>query len=262
MKKYLMILLLLVFSVLPEADLFAHTAYKPISEGELRVGLFSPSRYGITDNLEISAHPVAMFVAPNIGLKKSWVKEKFFSTEHRIIYPTPVLKLFSREGTGGLISPEFHDDIPNMFSVYNGFRYNRIIYVNGYLGLVSVTGGIRFAVNSGDLDSRTSIDLPYIYQRMQVYYEKWGLQYGLGFYFPIYPANLSQKQKLYAETDIKIFHFPGAEENLHTEIYLNLCYKHKRTEYSIGGKLIFGEYPFGKQTHLLPMLDVVWYFGK
>jgi hypothetical protein len=31
-----------------------------------------------------------------------------------------------------------------------------------------------------------------------------------------------------------------------------------RTDIQVGYKLIYGEYPFGGQWHLLPLLDILW----
>ena len=174
-------------------------------------------------------------------------------------YPTPLLKIISREGTGGIISPEFHDDIPNMVSIYNGFILTGVIGTR-YPGLVSIRGGIKFAINSEDLDRRTSIDLPIIYPRIQTYYEGCGLEYGMNFNTKCFSKTFNSK--LFTEADIQVFHFPGADENFHVETSLNFAFIHKKTEYSAGVKLIYGEYPFGTQWHLLPMFDIVWRWGK
>ncbi|MEA2043584.1 MAG: hypothetical protein U9N85_13665 [Bacteroidota bacterium] len=76
------------------------TAYT-IGRQKAEINLFQNGRYGINQNNELLAHPVAVFIMPHIHLKHEWLKfnlltKKFiFSSKHGLYYPTLALN-FSR----------------------------------------------------------------------------------------------------------------------------------------------------------------------
>jgi len=107
------ILLLVLLLVLFNANLVAEnrtwssgTAYL-LPPGRCEIGLFQPIRYGISETKEISFHPLFMFVIPNAKLKLARKDIGIFhlASEHSLSYPTILLNLISRKGTGGIISP-------------------------------------------------------------------------------------------------------------------------------------------------------------
>ncbi len=70
-----------------------------VSEKQLEVSLFRPSKFGLTKRDEISANPVGIFVLPHVFYKRRWVKFALFerkflvSSKHGLYYPRPALKL-------------------------------------------------------------------------------------------------------------------------------------------------------------------------
>ncbi|MBN2280438.1 MAG: hypothetical protein JXQ65_07655 [Candidatus Marinimicrobia bacterium] len=217
------------------------------------IGLFQPFRFALSDNLEFATHPVLFFILPNLQIKKNYrmTPALNIASQHHLCYPTPLLKMLAREGTGGIIAAEFKKNIPNMFSLYNGILVSREISARH---LVTLKTGIKLGLNAGSLDSRTSIDLPVVFQRMAVFYEGFGLQYGVNIITRI-------QQKIFSDATVELFHFPGAEENLaleYSQLYSWL--RNDRFQLSGGFKVVWGEYPFGKQTHLLPLFDIKWKF--
>lgn len=232
-------------------------------EKSYEVGLFQPLRYSISDDFEISTHPLAFFVMPNIQAKKCYseISDRWiFASEHSLFYPTPFLKLVAKEGIGGLIANELNEDIPHMVSMYNGILITCRNSGNSE-NFITFIAGVSFAMNAGGLDSRTSIDLPLVYPRLQVFHEGYGLKYGVNW-------QLFFNKPFILDTELEVFHFPSSNENLHIELSTFFSYidfddaKNKGVQYSIGCKLIRGEYPFGIQYHLLPMLDVNWIIKK
>lgn len=239
-------------------NLFGHQLNKVSSKTailsdakHIDIGIFQPLRYGVSKNMEISIHPIAFFISPNLQLKKSFKTINGFaiSSQHKFYYPTPLLKMISREGTGGIIAKEFKDGIPQMFSLYNGVLLSKKISDKNLLTLKS---GLKFAINSQDLDSRTTIDLPLVYPRMQVFYETFALQYGIDVVSHI-------AGNFYSDANFEIFHCPGSDENVAIEFSNMYSWlKSEKTQISLGFKIVGGKYPFGSQTHLLPMFDIKW----
>ncbi len=256
--KFTKILKIQIFFILFTSMIFSQdqniisskTAYL-LPPKSVEIGLFQPLRFGLNNNLEISFHPISMFVSPNLQIKKSYSTflNFNFASQHTVFYPTPLLKMISREGTGGIIAEEFKDDIPHMFSFYNGILLSKQICRQYY---ITFKTGIKISLNSNDLDTRTSIDLPLIYPRLQPFYDGYGLQYGINI-----TGNIIKK--LYVDSNLELFHFPDSDENYAVE-YNNLFIwqKSQKFQVSAGFKLIYGQYPFGSQLHLLPMFDMKW----
>jgi hypothetical protein len=225
------------------------TAYL-LPPGRWEVGLFQPLRYGFSESLEFSTHPLVCILMPNLSVK--WSHKSIwgfiFSTRHNIYYPTPLLRTISREGVGGIISPEFH--IPHIVSIYNEVLLTRELTKN-YL----ITGkfGLSFAIKSADLDKRTTIDLPLIFPRLNVFYHGYGFRSG----FDIL-GKISKRWNFVMDSDV--FYYPGAEQDFAFEHKgLILWNKSLRFQLCFGYKLVYGEYPFGTQWHLLaPIFDLQW----
>jgi len=227
------------------------TAYI-LPAGNWEVGLFQPLRYGLSECAELSTHPLTMFIAPNISLKKSWkpVKGFIFSSQHNFFYPTFLLRTLSREGTGGVITPEF--EIPHMFSIYNGAVITKSIASDHFF---TAKAGLYLAIKADELDDRTTIDFPLVYPRLAVFYNGYGLRGG---------ADLTGKLtgKLHYLADTDVFLFPGADDGFSFENKgLLIWNKSDNFQVAIGYKLIYGTYPFGSKWHLiLPIFDCQWGF--
>ena len=220
-----------------------------LPKGKFEVGLFQPLRYGLSEKIEISTHPVLIFFIPNLAIQKrhpSWAGFGLAS-RHSLVIPTPLLKMVTKKGVGGFISPEF--DIPFMIALKNEIQLKRTLNDSWAL---SGTAGLTLAYCSKKLDKRTTIDLPVVFPRLGVFYNGYGINLRLGFAGVISP-------RLGLLTDFNILLLPGMEEGF--------AFEHKnliiwalsgRTDIQVGYKLIYGEYPFGGQWHLLPLLDILW----
>jgi hypothetical protein len=218
------------------------------------LGLFTASRYGISDNLELSAHPLMFFLMPQVKLKAGWGEHSDFrlATEHGIFYPTMFMKLVATEGAGGLISPEF--TIPQMFAVTNRFLVSFEPFAKA---LLTVRTGITFSVKSGPLDPRTTIDLPVIYPRLAVFYNQPEFDAGIDFRGQFIP-------RLGWLFGVENFIVCGTENNYFLENKGVTAYTSTKGTLRIeaGYKLCFGRYPAGPQWHLLPVVDVVFGIGQ
>lgn len=221
-----------------------------LPKGRLEIGLFQPLRYGLSQSLELSTHPLVFILMPNLSLK--WLHNSLggftLATRHCITYPSPLLRNLAREGIGGLISPEF--DIPDMVSLYNEVLLSRNL-TDQHL----FTGklGIALAKKFGDLDERTTIDLPIVFPRLAVFYHDYSFRFG----FDV-QGKLFKRWNYLLDADL--FYIPKSDENMAFEHKgLVLWTKSLRFQLCVGYKLTYGEYPFGTQWHLLPFLfDLQW----
>lgn len=255
-----------VFNVTAQTDAvfrsYAHTS-DLIPKGNFRYSLFSNMEYGLTDNVTIEAHPIWMFLSPSVEVKWGILNKngKAFSIYHGIACPTPILSIVSREGTGGFISPEFR--IPFMLSVRNG-----IVSTHNLAPKQRVTYecGFEIALFNDELEPGSSIDLPIISPRNAVYYKNAGFNLALGL-----EGKIRGKFDYFSKAEVFLFPFNDQEYELEYDnsnmyfgemtglAFWNITQKFKL---GIGGRLSYGDYPFGTQWHLLPMLDFVKYAVK
>ncbi len=218
-----------------------------IPKHRFELGIFDESRYGLTDNCEISSHLIKSFLMPTIKIKKYWGNYKglIIATQHGLFYPSPFMRTVAMEGTGGLISPEF--DIPDMISINN-----KIVISYKPLNnlLLSIYAGFKFAIMFGDLDSRTTIDLPYFYPRFAVFYHQPEIDFGIN-------ARGIIISRIGWNFNIDNFVFTNTSENYFMENNLGLTYisREQTCRIEAGYKLCYGNYAFGPQWHLLPMLS-------
>ena len=218
------------------------------------LGLFTASRYGISNGVEISAHPLMFFLMPQVKVKIGWGVYSGFrlATEHGIFYPTVAMRLVAAKGTGGLISPEY--TIPQMFAVSN-----RLLASFSPFKKALLTGhaGISFAVKFGPLNPQSTIDLPVIYPRLAVFYNEPEFDAGIDFRGQFIP-------RIGWLFNMDNFIVCGTENNYFLENKAVIAYTSKKETLRIeaGGKLCFGKYPYGPQWHLLPVIDLVFGIGR
>lgn len=233
-----------------------------LPKGRWEMGLFQPLRVGQTERIEWSIHPILSFQIPNISVKithprfNGWK----FATRHNLIYPTLLLRRLRLKGfgisslaemdVGGIISNDPNiSQIPQMVSSKNEALLTKKI---GVKTLLTGKGGISFAIKNGKLDSRTTIDLPIVFPRLGVYYNGYAVNLG---------ADLLQQltKKLQFLSDVDVILLPGADEDFTFEHKgLFIWNKHSDFRILVGYKLVYGEYPFGIQWHLLPLFDLEW----
>jgi len=225
-----------------------------ISAHRWELGLLTASRYGLSGKVEISAHPLMFLIMPQAKVKLGWGRYCGFilATEHGVLYPTLFMQLVSTKGVGGFISPEF--TIPQMFSFFNRFLVTVSPFSNA---LLSAHAGIAFAIKSGPLDRRTTIDLPLIYPRLAVFYNEPEFDAGIDFRGKFIP-------RLGWLFNAENFLVCGTDKNYFLENKGALCYTSKKETLRIeaGYKLCFGKYPSGPQWHLLPVIDLIFGIGK
>lgn len=251
----------IIFSVYFASCLFAADSASPLEKSEWEVGILKPVRYGIGSGREVSAYKLLSVKMPNISYTKlRWRKFEWnISTAHSLYYPTPFLQwLQSPLGMelGGpdmfaLISPEF--EIPQMVSVWNSVTAVKEIKQD-----VHFAGSVELGLSmgAGDLAKESTVDLPFIYQRLAVYYSDAVIKMGSAVH-----AKISKHWGYLVKGDV--FLMPGAPGELAFENTSQIEWmRHSGFRVLCGFKLTYGEYPFGSQAHIFPAIDLVWRGGK
>jgi hypothetical protein len=247
MKKIILIAITLTYLSAFSMTESAHT----IEKGKYEIGLFQPLKYGYSETLEISTHPISFFLMPNITFKRMlpWGGDIQFASKHSVYYPTLLLRTLTREGTGGFIAPDpTIPEVPHMFSVSNELIATKTISSL----IVSGKVGFAIAVTFGDdLDSRTEIEFPTIYPRLGVYYNGNVVNMGLDI------------RKNFGKFDIlvdgDVFLLPGYKNDFFFEHKGMLIWNATNSfQISTGAKAIYGEYTGGNKWDLTGLFDFVW----
>ena len=223
------------------------------------VGLFQPFRYGYSETLEYSTYPLWFFVMPNLTLKKS--HEKFsgynMASKWSLFYPRPILNMVSKKGIGGFIDPTI--DIPMML----GFSFSLILTKPMSDMDISFNSGIDIGLALDDLDDRVNIELPLLYHRLSVFHNNYGFHTGFDL-----EKNITDQFSVLVDLDFSIL--PGMDtkdtDSGITKLLGEYSFEHKALliyrksetfRLLTGYKFVFGEYPFGPESRLLPFLPLV-----
>lgn len=264
MKNFKSLFMLALIMLVLGNGIFAYEDGKtgraePIGKGNWQVGLFHPLVYGISEKAEVSTHPLLFIKIPNLYYKRIWLKDenKTISSGHSFVNPTGLLNTLAKEGIGGMISPEF--EMPFMLSIYQEMIYSRKLMGQYY----TARAGIGFGVSGEELDARTTIDIPLVYNRLATYYGKWQIRLG---------SDLDGRvtNRISYHLGATLFMTPGIDESIAFEQKTMLTWnKSERFKISTGLMVAYGQYPFGDQWNLIPpriallpvwvpLFDLVW----
>jgi len=221
-----------------------------LEKGDYEIGLFQPLQWGYSENIEFSTHPILMFTMPNFSLKIKY--EKYgITSRHRFVYPTPLMRIFQKKGMFGLITPVADvGEVPHIF-VFQNELFKSISLDKT---LITLKAGITFAIVSEKLDERLSVDLPIIYPEMGAYFN--GYKFNLG---ADARHHFSNQFSVLLDGDVVIIPTEDIfwESKLLGEYQLN-----DKWGILLGTKLTYGNYPFGTQTRLLPLIDITYRWTK
>ena len=250
----LSILLLLVSSGFTSSE-SAHL----LEKGDREIGLFQPLRWGYSENIELSTHPISMFTMPNLSVKIR--HEKYgITSRHRFIYPTPLMRIFQKKGKFGLITPVADvGEVPHIIAFQNEIFKS----ISLDKTLLTFKGGFTFALVSDKLDERLSVDLPLIYPAMGEFFN--GYKFNLG---ADVRHHFSDQFSVLLDGDVVFIPTVGLdilgrelfdvwESKLLGEYEINNSWR-----ILLGAKLIYGNYPFGNQTRLFPLFDITYRWTK
>ena len=257
-RKIIFTLLLLSICFGDQQNWKSHSA-NILPKKRFEVGLFQPLRYGYSETLEYSTYPIWFFVMPNLTLKKSHNSLSGYDIASRwsLFYPRPILNMVSRKGIGGVIDPTLK--VPPLLGISASMLFTKIISGVG----VTFNSGLDIGISLGDLDGRVNIELPLLYHRLSVFHNKYGFHTG-------FALEKSITGKLNAIVDLDLSILPGMDKKKTdsgiTKLLGEYSFEHKALliyeksetfRLLTGYKFVFGEYPFGSESRLLPFLPLV-----
>ena len=244
-------LISLQFLLNSEVLLSGDNAY-PLENGVRQMGVFQPSIFGMKNNLEVSTHPILFLIKPNFQVKKyhGELKGIGLASRYSFDYFTQLLKLIQREGEFGILSkdPDI-GEIPNLFIIQWEWL------VTKKLTDFSLTGKLGMSICPGcDLDKRHLVDLPLAYPRMAIYH--YGIAANSGF-----DLNYNHSENISIKTDLDLLFLPEVDIFIKHKLLCNYQFSTKYT-LSVGYILTHGNYPYGKQVDIFPLIDLSWKWKK
>jgi len=251
MKTKIFILALFLFAqnIFAQNVQWSDNSARTVTKSHKEIGVFSPFTMGLTESLEFSVHPFWFFMAPHIHLKKHWTDVKSFqiSSLHNLSYETPLLKMLSKSGTGGVLPPT--REIPHFVKINNALLIGKT-YKEQYLTLQI---GVDFSYGFGN-STMPDIEYYLVYPRT----------YALNNLYTPYVA-FDITGNLYKTIDYNYhtdnFFLTSKNPGFITEQAFQLIWrKSEKFNLKIGIIYTVGDFPYGKGEKILPTIDCLWTF--
>jgi hypothetical protein len=251
-------LLLALALLAPLAAAHAQTAPFPagtarvVPDRRVEVGVFAPLRLGLRDRYEVAIHPAWALVAPNLDLKIAWGTRRSVSvaSTHGVLYPTPLLRLLSREGTGGIVP---HDvTYPHVLAT----SHHLLATLDARGHLLTLRAGARLAWNLTRFDgprSWSQIEWHLVWPRAAAWFTGFSADVGVAVQGPI-------ARGLGYRVEVDRFFMPGLRGDWAYEWAGILSWRASpRLLVRGGAKWSYAEFPYGvRLSPPFPLVDVVW----
>jgi hypothetical protein len=242
--------LLAVDSGQAEASPFDVMSAETLGDGAWDVGIFAPLRHGLSEDLEISSHPITAFWNGNFALKKGWGELGGWgvSTRHGFSYPTRLLAAFARDGAGGILPPDAK--IPHIIAADTRVYMSRNITDATRLTL---GGRVTLAPSFGE-SSWGPVDMPLVYARTAA--ARNGVATNLS---AALDGQCTESISWLSSTEA--WYLPGSVGSWSIEQTIASAWS-SEGGFSVQGGAIFvaGEYDYGTNWHVLPKFDMGWRF--
>ena len=230
-----------------ESTSFTQNNAMTLEEQSWSVGVFSPLRFGLKEDLELSIHPGWAILAPHLAIKKSHGQKGdwYIAARHQVGYPTPLLRGLARGGTGGVLPPD--TTIPSTITLHNDLFATK----QTDAGTMTVSTGLNLAIALGESDYPT-IDYAYGFRQTNLYQNWVSLSVGFG-WETMFSDNWGFR------TWSKGYYYPTAEERWVVEQRDTILWQvSDGSQASLGLNLSVAEYPWGVQWHAFPAFDWAW----
>ncbi len=235
-----------------------------IEEGRLELGAFSSASYGLTERIELRAHPIGLFLLPSVRGKINWwsaalrgtrsrraARAYWFSSSHRLFAPSPFLNLIAKEGSGGLLPA--NTDVPFSLAMTNEALLSRDLFGH----LLTLSAGFSVAV--GRDEKLPMVEFPFLYSTLSPLYSPFVVHMGLtvsGTMWGPFDYEVNPRMTLFRpDQDIP---WPGEDtpmaysQETKATLHLRLGEHHR---ISAGAALAIARYPIGVRSFLVPTVD-------
>lgn len=236
-----------------------------VERGRLEMGAFSSAVYGLSDRVELRAHPVGLFLFPALGAKVNFwsaysqglcscrdsERAWWFSTGHRLFVPSPFLRLVAKEGSGGLLPAS--TEIPFSLGMMN-----EAILTRDLLGhLWSLRAGLTLAL--GRSDELPMVEFPFLYSTLASLYSPFVVHMGLAVEGTIWgPLDYEVVPRMVMFRPDEDIPWPGDDtpmaysQETKLQLHVRLGEHHRL---SGGAALVIARYPVGVRSFLVPTVD-------
>lgn len=222
-----------------------------IAKNRVEFGLFQAVHWGVTDELELAAHPLLEVVLPHVEGKIRWLRRGrvTISTWHRLSYPTLLFQTVSREGTLGLLPA--NSDVPVAIALDTAF----LVTISSPADSTHLTLELGLSVaprlSGGD---EVVLDFPFLYSRFAAVSTNGSTYAGLAMTTLLH-RNFSLSADVRLTTVSVVPHGfvveEGASLTWNPTTHFGL---------SVGCRVAHGRYPVGARSHVLPTIDVEFGF--
>ncbi len=248
--KIAVLILLLSVSSFADKRSWSSSTADVIKARTFELGIFNSLKYGLTETMQLDAHPINFFYLPNIALKKSWLgKESMtLSTEHSFAFPSLFMNVISKEGTGGLLPSTV--EFTNFAFIENTtlFTYGEDVKVTAFAGLTVMLGEIEETI--------PTIDYPIIYEKLSAYYNRYSANYGASLYLDY--------NRVKVDVELKMYVLPQRDSHAdfsHIKQKTVVSYQlFNSVLFDLGYAFAGGKYPFGSDYKFFPMFDTRFKF--
>ena len=219
---------------------------------QLNKSLFTPLTFGLNSRIELQSFPVLNIMMPNFGAKISCYNSSsnklHLSSMHSLTYFSSWLKFWQGDGTGAIITPQMK--IPTMLMIDNGII---VSYIFSPTFLISTNLNFEFIAGK-KIDEIYSVDIPMVYPR-----------FAPAFTGSVGSIKTNLQGKLYKRFQymINLDYYKVINHRFSNffEGNLMLVYtKSNKFKICAGPIFVFGEYPFGKQWNIIPLLNLYYTF--
>lgn len=234
--------------------LFQPDTARTLPRGCLEVGIFGPLRWGVTDRLELAFHPLLAFVAPQLDATFAWgeIGAVEVASHHGLLYPTPLMRLLAREGTGGIVP---HDvTYPHILATSHHLRLSRALGAQ----LLTLRAGGRLARHLTRFDGPrfwSEVEWHLVRPRTAAWFSGWSVDAGLALEGPLW-------RSLGYRVALDGFLMPGLRGDKAAEGTVLATWRPRATlQLRLGAMLSWCEFPYGNRLSIpLPLADLAWSF--
>ena len=257
--KYLLLILVVNSSLnmFSQLKLWTVGTARTITENRLEISAFRHARYGISESLELSAQPFAIFILPNLQIKKKWYDKSIsIATVHGLNYPTMFLNYTRKRNREDIIPID--SIVPNLFVIKNEVIVSKMLKepssceAENYL--LSLKIGAQFALKFGE-STLPLIEKPIIYQRTSVYHDKLLWYVGVDL-----DGHLNDFLNFSLDVDFLSVGATIDDYAIENKGIILMGLTNSLTA-ALGYKISYGSYPSGNKFFIWPLIDISWTYN-
>ena len=219
--------------------------------GRLELGLFSPTRYALSDKVELQTNLLLNAALPNLSAQVQWGSAAgwTFGTRHSLRYTTMLFNRLATEGTGGFLPANISP--PQMLELDNDVRASRYLNPDHLLTLdLGVSYIPHFTDGVTPSGSLPVVDFPFLYPRLAAASGGATMRAGVAWSGRLVSS-------LRAAADLDVFYNPAVFLAPVVEQGAELAWDFsEHVSLSAGWRLTVAKYGYGTRLHVLPTLDV------